>query len=116
MGALLSFSKTIYPHCCSRPRSINGYLVGCERLFVNEFAKCAMKGSRARNAPQGVEIVHTLCASLYMDPMTRDTYVNSPQFSIPTAMVNTVEYHVSLYTMQKKSIMYISTAIQSFQV
>merc|ERR1712002_261249 len=106
MGALLSFSKTIYPHCCSRPTSINGYLVGCERLFVNEFAKCAWKGSRARNAPQGVEIVHTLCAGLYMDPMTRDTYmyVNSPQFSIPTATVNTVEYHVSLsqYTMKCK--------------
>ena len=31
--ALLSFSKTLYPHCCSPstwPRCINGYLVGCE--------------------------------------------------------------------------------------
>ena len=72
-----------------------------------------MKGSRARNAPQGVEIVHTLCAGLYMDPMTRDTYVNSPQFSIPTATVNTVEYHVSLYTMQKK--IYISEHLSGFE-
>ena len=28
--ALLSFSKTLYPHCCSPPRCINGYPVGCE--------------------------------------------------------------------------------------
>merc|ERR1712002_1107436 len=83
MGALLSFSKTIYPHCCSRPRSGNGYLVGCERLFVNKFAKCALKGSRARNAPQGVEIVHTLCGGLYMDPRTRDTYVKFTSTQYP---------------------------------
>ena len=29
--ALLSFSKALYPHCCSPPRCINGYPVGCER-------------------------------------------------------------------------------------
>ena len=27
---LLSFSKTLYPHCCSWPRVINGDPVGCE--------------------------------------------------------------------------------------
>ena len=31
--ALLSFSKAIYPHCCSRPRCINGDPVGCDRLL-----------------------------------------------------------------------------------
>ena len=32
-AALLSFSKAIYPHCCSRPRCINGDLVGGDRLL-----------------------------------------------------------------------------------
>ena len=31
---LLSFSKTLYPHCCSPPRCINGYPVGCEGYVV----------------------------------------------------------------------------------
>ena len=32
-AALLSFSKAIYPHCCSRPRCINGHTVGGDRLL-----------------------------------------------------------------------------------
>ena len=32
-AALLSFSKAIYPHCCSRPRCINGDPVGGDRLL-----------------------------------------------------------------------------------
>ena len=32
-AALLSFSKAIYPHCCSRSRCINGDPVGCDRLL-----------------------------------------------------------------------------------
>ena len=32
-AVLLSFSKTFYPHCCSRPRCINGYPVGWERYL-----------------------------------------------------------------------------------
>ena len=34
-SALLSFSKALYPHCCSPPRCINGYLVGCEWDYVS---------------------------------------------------------------------------------
>ena len=30
----LSYSKTLYPHCCSPPRCINGYPVGSEHYFV----------------------------------------------------------------------------------
>ena len=32
-AALLSFSKAIYPHCCSRPRCINGDPEGGDRLL-----------------------------------------------------------------------------------
>ena len=32
-AAPLSFSKAIYPHCCSRPRCIIGDPVGCDRLL-----------------------------------------------------------------------------------
>ena len=59
--ALLSFSKTLYPHCCSLPRCINGYPVGCEGYVVYVFACNATIGSSARNAPLGVEIVHRKC-------------------------------------------------------
>ena len=34
----LSFSKTLYPHCCSPPRCINGYPVGCERYLLHDVA------------------------------------------------------------------------------
>ena len=34
-SALLSFSKALYPHCCSPPRCINGYPVGCEWDYVS---------------------------------------------------------------------------------
>ena len=51
----LSFSKTLYPHCCSPPRCINdGYPVGCERYLSLDVAS-------GQNAPQGVEKVHYEC-------------------------------------------------------
>ena len=59
--ALLSFSKTLYPHSCSLPRWINRYPVGCEGYVVYVFACNATIGSSARNAPLGVEIVHRKC-------------------------------------------------------
>ena len=34
-SALLSFSKALYPHCCSPPRCINVYPVGCEWDYVS---------------------------------------------------------------------------------
>ena len=34
----LSISKTLYPHCCSSPRCINWYPVGCERYLWYELA------------------------------------------------------------------------------
>ena len=34
----LSFSKTLYPNCCSPPRCIIGYPVGCERYLWYELA------------------------------------------------------------------------------
>ena len=37
-GHFLSFSKTLYPHCCSPPRCINGYPVGCERYLSLDVA------------------------------------------------------------------------------
>ena len=58
----LSFSKTIYPHCCSRPRYVNGDPVGCKRYVGFVFACNIMIGSSARNAPLGVEIVHCKCS------------------------------------------------------
>ena len=36
--ALLSFSKTLYPHCCSPPRCINGYPVRCEHYLSLDVA------------------------------------------------------------------------------
>ena len=57
---LLSFSKTLYPHCCSRPRCINGDPVGCER-YCGWVGMCAPKMATGRNAPQGVEKVHCEC-------------------------------------------------------
>ena len=35
---MLSFSKTLFPHCCSPPRCINGYPVGCERYLSLDVA------------------------------------------------------------------------------
>ena len=70
--ALLSFSNAIYPHCCSRPRCINGDPVGCYRLLClnlpaqRHYHRLLYE---ARNAPRGVEIVHCKC-SIEMYPMT----------------------------------------------
>ena len=67
LHALLSFSKAIYPHCCSRPRCINGDPVGYDRwLCLNLSAplsqaaipgkecspgsgNCALKGIRVKS-------------------------------------------------------------------
>ena len=63
--ALLSFSKTIYPHCCSPPRCVNGNPVGCERYFVAWCGMCVpLKCPPGQNAPQGVEKVHYECRAL----------------------------------------------------
>ena len=42
--AILSFSKTLYPHCCSPSRCINGDPVGCEQ-YVESFACNPLIGS-----------------------------------------------------------------------
>ena len=55
----LSFSKTLYPHCCSPPRCINGYPVGCERYLM--WHVCTPEVAPSQNAPQGVEKVHYEC-------------------------------------------------------
>ena len=34
----LSFSKTLYPHCCYPPRCINWYPVGCEHYLLHDVA------------------------------------------------------------------------------
>ena len=44
--AHLSFSKTLYPHCCSPPRCINVCPVGCERYFLLDIA-CVLSWSGA---------------------------------------------------------------------
>ena len=59
--ALLSFSKALYSHCCSPPRCINGYPVGCEHYCGWVGIVCACKTVTGRNAPQGVEEVHSEC-------------------------------------------------------
>ena len=72
----LSFSKALYPHCCSPPRCINGYPVWvpgrmrtvrhASHLITLLFSSslgivCACKTATGRNAPQGVEEVHSEC-------------------------------------------------------
>ena len=55
----LSFSKTLYPHCCSPPRCINGYdanVICCMVWYV-----CTPEVAPGQNAPQGVEKVHYEC-------------------------------------------------------
>ena len=37
-GTFMSFSKTLYPHCCSPPRCINGYPVGCKHYLLHGVA------------------------------------------------------------------------------
>ena len=56
--AFVSLGKTLHPHYLSPPRSINGYLRGLRKPFVNELAPERLTSSRARNTPQGVEVAH----------------------------------------------------------
>ena len=67
-AALLSFSKAIYPHCCSRPRCINGDPVGCDRwLCLNlpaPLSQAAIPGKEC-----SPEIMHCQCG-IEMYPMT----------------------------------------------
>ena len=68
--ALLSFSKAIYPHCCSRPRCINGDPVGCDRwLCLNLQAPLSQAAIPDKECSRGVEIVHCKCG-IEMYPMT----------------------------------------------
>ena len=67
--ALLSFSKAIYPHCCSPPRCINGDpVLGCDRWLCLNLRAPYRLLYQARNAPQGVEM-HCKCG-IEMYPMT----------------------------------------------
>ena len=67
--AHMSFSKAIYPHC-SRPRCVNGDLVGiaddCVWIGQCHYYRLLYQ---ARNAPRGVEIVHCKCG-IEMYPIT----------------------------------------------
>ena len=51
-AALLSFSKAIYPHCCSPPRCINGDPVGGDRLLF-EFASAIIGCYTGKECSQG---------------------------------------------------------------
>ena len=54
--ALLSFSKTLYPHCCSPPTCINGYLVGCKRyLSLDVACVCPWSGAWPECSPGSSE-------------------------------------------------------------
>ena len=72
-AALLSFSKAIYmyPHCCSRPRCINGDPVGGWQIIVlSTYLPAPLQAAiPGKNAPWGVEIVHCKCG-IEMYPMT----------------------------------------------
>ena len=46
--ALLSFSKAIYPHCCSRPRCINREPGRMWQMIVFEFASTIITGCYTR--------------------------------------------------------------------
>ena len=58
---LLSF-KILHPHCCSQPRCIDKYPVGCEcYLSVDWACVCDSEVAVGQNAPQGVERMHFEC-------------------------------------------------------
>ena len=70
-GHFLSFSKTLYPHCCSLPRCINGYPVGCERYLSLDVGMCApLKWRLARMLPRELRRC-TMSAGLTLNPVTR---------------------------------------------
>ena len=64
-------AKAIYPHCCSRPRCINGDPVGCDSLLCLNLpaplSQAAIPGKDCSR--RGVEIVHCKCG-IEMYPMT----------------------------------------------
>ena len=69
-AALLSFSKAIYPHYCSRPRCINGDPVGCDRLLcLNLPAPLSQAAIPGKECSPGSEIVHCKCG-IEMYPVT----------------------------------------------
>ena len=49
-------SKTLYPHCCSPPRCMNGYPVGCERyLSLDVACVCPWSGAWPECSPGSLE-------------------------------------------------------------
>ena len=63
----LSFSKILYSHCCSPPRCINGYPVGCERYLLLDVA--CVKQHLARMLPRELRR-GTMSAGLILNPVT----------------------------------------------
>ena len=69
-AALLSFSKTVYPHCCSLPMSISGYPGRMQTVLLLDLACVLLKWRQpGQNALQGVENVHFMCR-LTVNPFT----------------------------------------------
>ena len=67
---LLSFSKTLYPHCCSQPRCINGDPVGCER-YCGWVGICAhVKWRLAGMLLREWKLCTVFSAELKLNPMT----------------------------------------------
>ena len=65
----LSFSKTLYPHCCSPPRCINGYLVEFKYYLFLDVAMCALlKWYLARMLPRELRRC-TMRAGLILNPV-----------------------------------------------
>ena len=66
--------KTLrYPHCCSPPRCINGYPVGCKRYLLLDLAcVCLWSGARQECSPLPRELRRcTMSAGLILNPVTR---------------------------------------------
>ena len=67
---LSSFSKTLYPHCCSRPRCINGDPAGCER-YCGWIGMCApVKWRPAGMLLREWKLCTVFSAELKFNPMT----------------------------------------------
>ena len=68
----LSFSKTLYPHCCSPPRCINGYPVGCESYCgINwHCGACNMAIDWLEYSSRSGKLCTVFSAELKFNPMT----------------------------------------------
>ena len=97
--ALLSFSKTIHPHRCSRPRSINGYLVGCERLCECICQRHLFDRQPGKEcSPGSGNGAYNVCNCLNLNPVTRDHHCKLHHNSVPKLPVwSTPIYHAKLH-------------------